>query len=255
MISIVIPAYNNLKLFRIALNSVLRQKNVEIEIIVIDDSLNFEIENYCKPLVDSRIRYFHNKPSKGAINNWNYGISLAKGENVILLHHDEAFKNEYYLSKVEKKLKDKDIVIHNKIVYIGEKEKKDKIPEWIKKFAIKLKYPLLALNFIGPCACVSLKRDLFVPFDTRLHWKVDTDWYFQILSKTNKFEYYSEREIISHHGHEGQITNNIDIENVNRADIYIIKEKYKSYIVDFFIQLGLFFSKMKRFVGKIYPIF
>ena len=46
MISIVLPTYNNLTLFKQALQGIRIQKDVRYELIVVDDSSNNEIENY-----------------------------------------------------------------------------------------------------------------------------------------------------------------------------------------------------------------
>lgn len=158
MTSIIIPTYNNLQLFKYALESVLKQKEASFEIIVTDDSTNNDIELYCSQIKDSRIIYVHNKPSKGAIANWNSGLSLVKGENVIVLHHDESFISDDFLYRIDNLLTNNDIVIHNKLVKQPNGVKKELIPEFIKKIFIRLKYPILAVNVIGPCACIAFKK-------------------------------------------------------------------------------------------------
>jgi len=245
MISIVIPAYNNIELFKTAILSVLKQKDAVFEIIVSDDSKSTDIEDYCLQLRDPRIRYYRNIPSKGAIDNWNYGLSLAKGEYLILLHHDESFINPDYLSRIGQLLEKYDVAIHSKTVMCTSGVKTDKIPEWVKKIAINLKYPLFSLNVIGPCACVAIKRSVYKEFDNRLHWKVDTEWYFRILRKARNVYYSSSLEILSHHGHEGQITNTIDIKETNKKDIVCIKQKYGSPFVSMFVVLGQLLQKFK----------
>ena len=48
MISIILPTYNNLTLFKQALQGIQIQKGVRYEVIVVDDSSNNEIENYVR---------------------------------------------------------------------------------------------------------------------------------------------------------------------------------------------------------------
>ena len=80
--SIIIPTYNNLELFKRAVDSVLIQKNVSYEVIVVDDSTNNNIEDYINKTDLLRIRYYHHKPSKGAVANWNL-VSLLPKENTL----------------------------------------------------------------------------------------------------------------------------------------------------------------------------
>lgn len=245
MISVVIPTYNNLSLCKQAVYSVLQQENSDFEVIITDDTPNDEIENWVKFDLTAKLRYYHNRPSKGAIENWNYGISLAKGDSIILLHHDETFANRDYLYRLEQLLTKYDIIVHNKIVMVEDRIKKDRVPLWVKKFGTILKYPLFSVNFIGPCACIAFKKDVSVDFDTRLHWQVDTEWYYRLFRNAKTVKFFDNPEIISHHGHMGQITNNINIEKVAATDIKIIKEKYNSLAVNFFLWVGKLLYKLK----------
>ena len=221
------------------------QNTHSFEIIVVDDTPDDTIADFCNCLDDSRLRYYHNKPSKGAIDNWNYGLSLAKGDILILLHHDEAFINEDYLEKLSILLKRNDVVISNKKVIVASGVKKERFPNWIKRPIIYLKYPLFAINVIGPCACVAFRKEFLQEFDNRMHWKVDIDWYFRILKSARKVHYIDSQEIISHHGHDDQITGNINIKEVSDADTKIIKEKYNSFIINWLMSLGKLLAKLK----------
>jgi len=238
MTSVIIPAYKNLELFRQAAHSVMAQSLSDLELIVVDDTPNDTIANYCKTLNDKRIRYYHNHPLKGATNNWNYGFSIAKGDNIILLHHDESFANSNYLERVELLLREYDVIISNKKVLIANKEKKERFPKWIKQLVIYSKYPIFSLNVIGPCACVAFRKEFLQEFDIRMHWKVDIDWYFRVLKSARRIKYLESKEILSHHGHEDQITNNIDINANNKSDIALIKEKYKNCLINISLMLG-----------------
>lgn len=245
MISVVIPSYKNLALCQQAVDSVLKQKECDFELIITDDTPGNEIEDWVNSLDSERIRYYHNVPSKGAIDNWNYGLSLAKGDNIILLHHDESFADDTFLEQVEQKLAKWDVLVHGRSVMFGDIVKKDRVPLWFKKIGFAWKYPLFTLNFIGPCACVAFRKSVAVDFDTSLHWKVDTEWYYRLFKNANSIKYFDTQEIISHHGHQGQITNNINIKEVAATDIKFIKEKYNSITVKFFLWVGEQLYKIK----------
>ena len=163
MISIVLPTYNNLTLFKQALQGIRIQKDVRYELIVVDDSSNNEIENYVSG--KKNIKYYHNTPSLGAVRNWNFGLSLAQGEMVILHHHDEFFVDEYHLSKIANALVSYDVVISNIKVNRGGGYNILNIPSWLKRLTIKMPSLLMINDMIGPCACVAFNRDVTEKFD------------------------------------------------------------------------------------------
>lgn len=246
-ISVIIPAYNNLELCKCAVASVLKQKDCRWELIIVDDTPTDLISKWISTLKDSRIRYYHNMPSKGAIANWNFGLSLVNSDSIVLLHHDEEFANVNLLSDIVDLLKTYDVVIHNKAVYFGSQLKQERVPLWAKKFVLSNCKLLFACNVIGPCACVAFNKTLYADFDERLHWKVDTDWYYRILSRAKSFKYINQVGILSHPGHEGQITNNINVPEVSKKDVKIINQKYSDTWIKLSNLLGDILVFLKSF--------
>lgn len=249
MISIILPTYNNYKLFLSAISHILKQVNVTYEIIVVDDSTDNAIEDYCKQVDLYNLSYHHNRPSKGAIGNWNYGLTLAKGDYIILHHHDEYFDNIHHLEIIEQQLKKYDVVVSNIVV---NKKKGINVPVLIKR--IFLHYPSLQLflNMIGPCACVCFKRSDLQLFDENLKWKVDSEWYYRILSG-KKIKYLDKDIVMSIHGHKGQITQSIDVEEWNRKDIAYLKIKYvKCLSVRIALDIIPIYKKFKEFFRNLY---
>ena len=244
MISVIIPAYNNLDLFKRALHSVLKQKNVSFELIVVDDSSYSDIDNYVHSLNDGRIHYFHNIPAKGAVRNWNFGLSLASGEKLLVLHHDEELKNDDYMRRIDSLLDIYDLTICNKQVLTSGRKSRH-IPQIINKIIIKRMAPLFFVNCIGPCACIAIKRSVLCSFDERLHWKVDTDWYYRTLKAAKRIHYINSIEILSHHGHQGQITLNLDIPKIASEDAEIIRKKYNSTTINFYLFLGTLYYRFR----------
>ena len=226
LFSIVIPTYNNLDLLKRALNSVLKQKGVKFEIIIVDDSTAILIEEYVIGLNNTNIRYFHNKPSLGAVPNWNYGLSLTKGDYVILLHHDEAFDSEEHLLSLTKVMSNCDISVSNVIVYVEDKERRNLIIKYFRR--LMLAFPIISfiLNAIGPTACLCIKKDSIIPFNENLKWLVDVEWYYRLLKK-NKC-HVTNLNILSTFGHAGQITKKIDIRETEKQDIQEIETKYRN---------------------------
>jgi glycosyltransferase involved in cell wall biosynthesis len=243
--SVIIPSYENLSLFKRAYHSVKKQQDVNCEIIIVDDSVHDGIERYINQLHDDKILYYHNKPSLGAVKNWNYGLSLATGKYVLVLHHDEELTDGLHLKKCLDKLsKGYDVVVSNiKVIFKDNKVRYGLCPNLIKHFSLKCAIPL----FIGPTACVIFNRNILQFFDEKLCWLVDIEWYYRIL-KSSRAYYNKNLYVSSSHGHDGQITFQINIKENEKNDLRKIHKKYRKNIR---MHIILIFIYMKRVVKKI----
>jgi glycosyltransferase involved in cell wall biosynthesis len=231
--SIVIPTFNNIELLKIALDSVIHQKTISYEVIVVDDSTTDEIEIFMQDVKIANIHYKRNIPSLGAVKNWNMGILLAKGESIILLHHDEYFTDKvYFLQNCLKKLKldNCDALVLSIIVDFPDGTSKiQKLPYMIKKFILTTTPSLLyTANIIGPTSCVVFKKSVLVLFNEKLEWLVDIDWYYRLL-KGNRISLHTTIYITSIFGHQNQITTNINRQEVENKDQLIIRNNYDSF--------------------------
>jgi glycosyltransferase involved in cell wall biosynthesis len=228
LFSIIIPAYNNLALFKQAFLSAIKQQNVDFEIIVVDDS---DIDDICL-LVNSydfpHLRYTHNVSSLGAVPNWNKGISMARGRYVILLHHDEQFADVFHLKRISDEIYDQLDLIINPVTVTQHGVITKRLGQWRLIGTLIQKFPaiLFFVNLIGPTACVVVKRDILQEFDSSLHWLVDTEWYYRLLTKAQKVLFLHAPMIISTHGHQDQITQQINIKEAFESDASIIRRKY-----------------------------
>ena len=239
--SIIIPSYNNLDLFKNALCSVSEQDYNNYETVVVDDSTNTDIENYISTLHDTRISYYHNIPSKGPVKNWNYGIQKAKGLFIIVLHHDEAFDRSDYLSILAKEAtKGYNIIISTVKVYQNDNIHSTLFPHRIKKLFINHPILLFLCNVIGPCACLTIKRNIVPNFCEELHWLVDVNWYYDLLHKNKALLLPKEYNICSFNDHKDKITNNINIKETEINDYKILIKKYKYHPI---IRILLFCNK------------
>jgi len=100
LVSIMIPTFNQPNYIKRAIDSALNQTYSNIEIIISDDSSNNETEEIVKSYKDKRIRYFHNIPRKGRVNNYRYMLyNLARGEWVINLDGDDYFIDNKFIEE------------------------------------------------------------------------------------------------------------------------------------------------------------
>lgn len=219
--SIIIPTYNQLPLLKRALESVLHQQGADYEVIVTDDSDNEEIATFIQSTDNQLIKYFHHKSTGSAADNWNFGLSKAEGQYVIVMHHDEALTGSSHLNLTAQALADADVVIADLEV----KKKDKKKSRWLSHLTRKLccKHPewLFLQNAIGPTACIAFKRDQLQSFNPDLKWLVDLEWYYRLL-KGKRVTICKSCKIQSTHGHAGQISQQLDIMQAFSQDKAII---------------------------------
>ena len=87
-VSIILPAYNGEALLNDAIQSVLSQTMDDFELIVLDDGSTDNTWELLQALSDPRIRVYHHD-NMGLPATLNRGISLARGEYVARLDHDD----------------------------------------------------------------------------------------------------------------------------------------------------------------------
>ena len=90
LISIVVPIYNNLKLTQICIDSILEFSFLNYEVILIDNGSQENISPWGEEIAQNHthIQYIRNTQNQGFPQGCNQGISLAKGEYIILLNND-----------------------------------------------------------------------------------------------------------------------------------------------------------------------
>lgn len=93
LVSIIIPTYNRVRYFQLALESALAQTYQKIEIIVVDDSTNFETYHLIQPYLYHYpyIKYYHNRKNIGGALNFIKGYEHSTGEYINFLMDDDIF--------------------------------------------------------------------------------------------------------------------------------------------------------------------
>ena len=115
LVSILIPAYNQTKYLKEALESAVNQTYANIEIIIGDDSTNNEVEKFIEPYLEKykNIAYFKNKR-----DDMDYGLSnvqvlfkKSKGEYINYLNHDDIFHVEKIARMMNSFMKNSNITL------------------------------------------------------------------------------------------------------------------------------------------------
>jgi glycosyltransferase involved in cell wall biosynthesis len=103
LVSVVIPTYNRMPLLAHAVQSVLRQKDADLEIVVIDDGSTDETETYLRTF-DGPLRFLRqSRTGPGAARNLGWNIAI--GEYIAFLDDDDVWfpwTFKIYLRCIEK---------------------------------------------------------------------------------------------------------------------------------------------------------
>lgn len=100
MISVIVPLYNKGSKVCKTIDSVLRQKYKDFEVIVVDDGSKDDSADYVLKYTDCRIRYYY-KENGGVSSARNYGIKVSSGEWLIFLDADDEIADDALLKIVQ----------------------------------------------------------------------------------------------------------------------------------------------------------
>jgi glycosyltransferase involved in cell wall biosynthesis len=227
LISICIPTYKSTFLVKL-LQSIEIQTFKDYEVIVTDDSPGDEIAVLCREYATKfPLRYYKNSPAKGTPANWNQGISLAGGEWIKIIHHDDWFTDanslKTYVDSIGQSV---DCIFSGYQAYYensAKLENKTITQDRFKKI-VDHPYYLFAANEIGPPSVIMFKKNIEELYDPALKWLVDFEAYVRMMKRYTCI--YISAPLITMSYNENQVTNdcfrNPDVE-VREALIYYKK--------------------------------
>jgi glycosyltransferase involved in cell wall biosynthesis len=99
-VSVLIPTYNGAKHIRPAIESVLMQTGVDLELIVVDDHSKDGTAEIAETCGDRRVRVVRNPSNLGPEGNWNRALGLATGRYVKLLPQDDELQPQSLAAQV-----------------------------------------------------------------------------------------------------------------------------------------------------------
>ena len=214
-LSFLIPAYNYLDgVIRICDEIMCDQSKVEV--IISDDSTDNILESYFQANPRPGVKYIRRTGSMGAPHNWNSLLEKAGGEYVMLIHHDEYFKTKHDVAALIDHICETDANTDLYLLPLHLVKETRSIP--YASFSLRLSlarvFPaaILRLNYVGPTACLVIKRSILPRFDVNLKWLVDMDFYAKTFKRANKIESFTNCEICSETGRSESITNQMGAE-------------------------------------------
>lgn len=208
LVSICIPAYNNVSTLERLLHSITEQTFQDYEVIISDDSTNDTVLELVKSYNRTNFIYNRNRNQYSSTSNWNESIKLSRGNYIKVMHHDDWFT---FSDSLEKMIRIFEKNAEVSFVFSGSRQVQgeffyDRSTSAESARSLKKNADYLYVdNCIGaPSATMFKKTDLL--FDEKLKWLVDVEFYIRYIRMNQQYEYTLE-PLISIGISDEQVTN------------------------------------------------
>ncbi len=129
-ISIVTVAYNAESTIRDTIESVLSQKNIDLEYIIIDGNSSDNTMSIVEEYKDQISKCVSEK-DKGIYDAMNKGVALATGDVIGILNSDDFYSNENVLSDVCGMFNENTDAVYGDLVYVNQANTEKVTRTWI----------------------------------------------------------------------------------------------------------------------------
>lgn len=176
LVSVVIPSRNRWRLLRTTLDGVLRQEDVDLEVIVVDDGSDDETPERLSAITDPRLRVYRNDEGRGVAKARNTGIEAAGGEWLAFLDDDDLWSPRKLRIQVDTVLADNSDWVLGAAVVVD--EQRQMIGVEVPQPVDDIPRLLLTFNAVpAGCSGVMARTDLIRKvggFDERM--RIFADW-------------------------------------------------------------------------------
>jgi len=188
-LSLLIPAYEHPVGVRRILDCLYAAKAERIECLINDDSRSdaVEVAVLNHPLDRAGgVTYRRNRPALGAVANWNDLLARARGEHLLLMHHDECPERDDFFTQLQAALvqaSNPDVLLLDCLLpTLGGRRLRHHMPLWMRRTLLAWSPDHLLLhNTLGPTSVVVIRRSRSLFFNPALKWLVDVDWMMRLL--------------------------------------------------------------------------
>jgi glycosyltransferase len=184
-VSVITAVYHNQAFIKDAIESVLSQKQVELEYIIVDggsdDGTVEVVKQYGK-----QIQHFISEPDEGVYYALNKGINLATGDIIALLHSDDFYTHPYVLSQVVEAFeKSQCEAVYSNLYYVRGLNTNKIVRLWDSG---QYQANDFFMGWMPPHPAFFVKRELyekFGAFDTSLKSAADYELMLRFIHKQN----------------------------------------------------------------------
>lgn len=203
-----------------------------LKIIISDDSVNNNIENFVNELKYTNLTYIKNSKTLGIAKNWNQLLDNCKSKYFMFLHNDDFIEDKLFFFKLFKLIRKNQfpdfISIDTKVINSKTKKSKWHIHCTFRFILNKLfKKYILRRNYLGPASAMIIKNKNIKNFDDKLKWLIDVDFYYNIFLKKNSL-FTNKINVFSESNHESSVTYSMKnkIIETNKKEFLYLKRKY-----------------------------
>ncbi|HEY1925894.1 MAG TPA: glycosyltransferase family 2 protein [Caulobacteraceae bacterium] len=253
-VSCILPLYEDAALARAALASILNQTLTALDVVVVDDSQSADLQSALADLLaDPRVRYLPGARTGNAVDNWNLGLSLARGRWSVLVHHDERLVDPGFLERAMRRLE----ASPGRALLTGAAvQAQPSRFAATARLARRLRLPAWTLylaNWAGPTAALVFPTGTRLQFDPRLAWIVDVDFYVRLWRSTGPFLRDEAIAVVSV-PHPYQITARLDAANAHRRELGLLSRdgRLAAWRVAL-VRGGLDLKRLVRTLGRRAP--
>lgn len=236
-VSVLIPTYNFARFLPEAIESVLAQDFEDYELLIVDDcSQDGSAEVLARFAArDPRIRYKVNSPNMGMVQNWNYCMSLARGEYIKFLFGDDKFADRQALGKLVAIL-DSDPGV---ALAVSARKIIDEKSKWVdtwdhlgsagyhdgKRTIMRC---LIDLNLIGePSVVLFRKSQALRGFNPKYRQIVDLEMWFHLLEQGDLV--YTREKLCCFRKHSQQQTVFNNMGTLVQTEHFLLAKKYSDH--------------------------
>jgi glycosyltransferase len=181
-ISVITAVYNNRETIAAALDSVLGQAGVDVELVVIDGGSTDGTLEVLRAYAD-RLDVLVSEPDRGIYDALNKGIDLARGEVVGFLHSDDLFADANALARIATAFAEPSVgAVYGDLLYVRKDDPGRVVRHWR---AGGFSRRSLARGWMPPHPTLYVRRGLYARhglFDTSFRIAADYDFTLRLLS-------------------------------------------------------------------------
>ena len=234
-VSVLIPTYNYARYLPEAIESVLKQSFEDYELIIVDDCSKDDSEEVIRhyAALDSRVRCEFNPANLGLVGNWNYCLSLARGEYIKFLFGDDKLADGQALQKMVRMLEEnpsavlavsaRNIIDENSaFLESGDHMGAEGLHSGLEVIVRCLESNA---NLIGePSVVLMRRRDISRGFNTQYLQIPDLEMWFHLLEKGNAV--YTAEPLCAFRKHSRQQTEVNRVNQVGEREQLILLSDY-----------------------------
>lgn len=276
-LSIIVPVYNVEKYIGECIESIINQKKIDFELILVNDGSTDDSLKVCKEyeIKDDRIIII-DQANQGVSSARNNGLKIANGKYIMFVDSDDLLYQNDCLFKIKNSIGkyNYDIVMFN-MLYMYEKHGKRKydfLPSFPKINDDNVLDQLIKSNKLSISPCDKwIKKDFLV--SNKLFFEVgrknleDADWSLNLYSKTGNIKCIDEYVYVYRKQRKDSASTKNDNKIINqqisfiekwsdRGNIYLTNNQIKEYLsYQYLIAVGMIqkyklYTENKHFIYK-----